>query len=78
MGGQKSRSWTPKQMVLTRSLNRGLLAILIQNLNPMSPRDLRASTEHTQQWYLADFTPAAQALHAIRPVELHQVKQSVL
>ena len=55
-------------MVPRSSLDRGLPATRIQevqNLHPTSLSILWASIERSEQGYLADFTSAAQAVHAI-------------
>ena len=60
-------------MVPLRSLKRDLLAIRIQEIQSQHRvplRDLRSSIESTKDGYLADSTPGAQALHAIRTFKL--------
>ena len=56
-------------MILRKPASKGLPASRIQathNLLPTSASDLRSSIEHTEQGHLVDFTPVAEALHAVR------------
>ncbi len=68
-------------MVPLRSLKPDLPAIRIQGMQSqhrMPLRDLRSSIESTKDGCLADSTPGAQALHAIRSFELNKSDKASL